>query len=301
MKIRYLWSATLLIFSSLADAEAKLYQASDLTPEHGFTTGVEGPAVDENGRLYAVNFGKQGTIGVIDKQGNAKHWINLPEGSIGNGIRFDQNGFMYIADYTQHNVLRIDPLSKEIKVYAHSKDMNQPNDIAISRSGNLYASDPNWTKGTGNLWLIKTNGEVVLLESDMGTTNGVEVSANDNKLYVNESVQRNIWVYDILDDGQVSNKRLFYHFDEHGMDGMRVDEKGNLYVARYGAGQVAMLSKKGKLKRNIDLKGKFPTNVAFGGPTGKTLYVTMQKRGMLERFTVRHTGRSVRLINYDPQ
>ena len=301
MKTRYLWIGILLLISDLVNAKTKLYQASDFTLEHEFTTGVEGPAVDSSGRLYAVNFGQQGTIGTIDEKGKASHWVDLPKGSIGNGIRFDDNGLMYVADYTQHNILQVNLSNKEIKVYAHEEGMNQPNDIAISKKGNLYASDPNWSEGTGNLWLINTNGEVVLLESGMGTTNGVEVSADEKKLYVNESVQRNIWVYDILDDGQVSNKKLFYHFDEHGMDGMRVDEKGNLYVARYGAGQIAVLSKNGKLKRNIELKGKFPTNVAFGGPKGKTLYVTMQKRGMLEQVRVRHTGRSIRLINYDAQ
>ena len=300
MKIRDLWILALLC-SYGADAKNKLYQASDFTQEHEFTTGVEGPAVDVDGQLYAVNFGKQGTIGIVDEKGNAEHWIDLPEGSIGNGIRFDEKGLMYVADYTRHNILQVNLKDKKVSVYAHDDRMNQPNDIAISKNGNLYASDPNWAEGTGNLWLINTRGEVVLLESGMGTTNGVEVSADEKKLYVNESVQRNIWVYDIQEDGQVGNKRLFYHFDEHGMDGMRVDEKGNLYVARYGAGQIAMLSKKGKLKRNIDLTGKFPTNVAFGGPTGNTLYVTMQKRGMLERFGVRHKGRSIRLINYDPK
>ena len=52
----------------------------------------------------------------------------------------------------------------------------------------------------------------------MGTTNGIEVSPDETKLYVNESVQKNIWVYDLDSDGNISNKILFYSFEDYGLD-----------------------------------------------------------------------------------
>ena len=76
------------------------------------------------------------------------------------------------------------------------------------------------------------------------------------------------------------------------MDGMRCDEKGNLYIARYGKGVVAKVSPKGKLLEEIKLKGEKPTNIAFGGEDGKTIFVTLQDRGYIEQFRVPDAGRS---------
>src|SRR6185295_11338525 len=99
-----------------------------------------------------------------------------PGKSVGNGIVFDRKGFMYIADYVGHNVLKIDPKTKAVSVFAHEPKMNQPNDLAIAPDGMLYASDPNWGNGTGQLWHIDTGGTMKKIAADMGTTNGIEVS-----------------------------------------------------------------------------------------------------------------------------
>lgn len=267
-------------------------QTTDYVADNVFTQGVEGPAVDAQGNLYAVNFGEEGTIGIIDKKDNAQLFVKLPQGSTGNGIRFDRQGFMYVADYSGHNVLKIDPKTKAISVHAHSDKMNQPNDIAIAKSGVIYASDPKWADNTGNLWMIATDGTVTLLEANMGTTNGVEVSTDEKHLYVNESVQRNVWKYDIdKTTGAVKNKRLLIQFPDHGLDGMRCDVGGNLYIARYAAGEVTVVSPHGTVIERIKLKGQKPTNVAFGGVDGKTVYVTLQERGAIETFRSERAGR----------
>lgn len=276
----------------LAAAPLALAQTTDYVTDNVFTQGVEGPAVDAQGNLYAVNFAREGTIGIIDKKDNAQLFMTLPEGSTGNGIRFDRQGFMYVADYSGHNVLKIDPKTKTISVHAHSDKMNQPNDIAIAKSGVIYASDPKWADNTGNLWKIATDGTVTLLEANMGTTNGVEVSTDEKHLYVNESVQRKVWKYDIdAKTGDVKNKRLLIEFSDHGLDGMRCDVEGNLYIARYAAGEVAVVSQHGTLIERIKLSGQKPTNVAFGGADGKTVYVTLQERGAIETFRSERAGR----------
>jgi len=282
-------TCALLAFIGASQAVA---QTTDYVADNVFTQGIEGPAVDAQGNLYAVSFGQDGTIGIIDKKDNAQLFVKLPEGSTGNGIRFDRKGFMYVADYSGHNVLKIDPKAKAISVHAHSDKMNQPNDIAIAKSGIIYASDPNWKDSTGNLWKVAIDGTVTLLEANMGTTNGVEVSTDEKHLYVNESVQRKVWKYDLdKKTGDVKNKRLLIEFADHGLDGMRCDEEGNLYIARYAAGEVAVVSPHGTVIERIKLKGQKPTNVAFGGADGKTVYVTLQERGAIETFTTSRAGR----------
>lgn len=264
---------------------------TDLLPEGTFTAGIEGPATDQAGNLYAVNYGKEGTIGMVKPDGSHACFLELPEGSIGNGIRFGKAGEMYIADYPGHTIWKVEMTTKAITRFAHEPRMNQPNDLAMAPNGTLYASDPNWAEESGQLWMITTEGKVLLLESAMGTTNGIEVSPDGNSLYVNESVQRRVWRYDIQPDGTVSNKRLFFSFEDYGMDGMRCDKNGNLYICRYDKGTVVILNEKGELRREIRLKGMKPTNITFGGADNRRCYVTMQDRGCFETFIAEYPGR----------
>ena len=244
-------------------------ETADLLPEGTFTNGIEGPATDKAGNLYAVNYGKEGTIGIVRPDGSPECCLTLPEGSAGSGIRYNKAGDMLVADYTGHNILKVDMQTKAISTYAHESRMNQPNDIALAPGGNLYASDPDWPNQKGQLWLITPDGKVTLLESDMGTTNGIDVSPDGKKLYVNESAQLKVWVYDIKPDGTLKNKQLFHTFEGFGMDGIRCDVKGNLYLCRYDKGTVAVINPKGKLIREIQLKGKKPSNITFGGPDNR--------------------------------
>lgn len=261
-----------------------LFVSKLFTAPGGFTAGVEGPAVDAAGNVYAVNFQKEGTIGVVNTQGMASIFVTLPQGSTGNGIRFGSRGNMFVADYTGHNILKVDMGTRAVSVFAHSSAMTQPNDIAISRRNSFFASDPNWKNGTGAIWYISSKGKVKLREANMGTTNGIELSPGNKKLYVNESVQRKVWVYDVNRKGRIRNKKLLIEFSDHGMDGMRCDTRGNLYIARYGKGTVAIVSPQGTLLHEVKLIGQKPTNIAFGGPDGKTVYVTMQDKGNIETF-----------------
>src|SRR6266852_633787 len=110
--------------------EDKLFVATPLTKAGSFTEGIEGPNCDAQGNVYAVNFGRQGTIGKVTPDGHGEVFVELPNGSIANGIVFDRAGLLYVADYVKHNVLRIDPHTRAITVFAHHDGMNQPNDLA---------------------------------------------------------------------------------------------------------------------------------------------------------------------------
>jgi sugar lactone lactonase YvrE len=280
------------IYITKPSDDTGFYQSIDWVTDGVFTKGIEGPAVAQDGTLYVVNYQKNGTIGRVSAKNEVSQFIQLPNNSIGNGLRFDKQGNMYIADYVNHNILIVESekldlaVHNTVAVYAHSPLMNQPNDIAINDAGIIFASDPNWAKGNGNIWRIGKDRQVTLLESGMGTTNGIEVSPDNLYLYVNESVQRNVWQYQLDKSGNLSNKKLFIHFTDHGLDGMRTDQLGNLYIARYGKGVIAIISPQGELLREVVLKGDFPTNVAFGGENGKRVFVTMQKRGAIESFLI---------------
>lgn len=267
------------------------YHSQPFTPIAGFPDGIEGPACDRHGNLYAVNFSRLGTIGKVTPEGESSLFVTLPTGSTGNGIRFTRLGQMLIADYTGHNILIVDMESREINVYAHNPGLYQPNDIAISANDIVFASDPSWENSCGRIFRIGSDGKFVLLEDGMGTTNGIEISPDERRLYVNESIQKRIWVYDLSQEGHISNKRLFYQFQDFGLDGMRCDVNGNLFVTRYGKGTVAMLNPSGQILREIQLHGKTCTNLTFGGPDGRTVYVTVADNGNIEKFQAEFAGR----------
>ncbi len=279
----------------LAAAE-KLFVATPLT-QGEFTDGIEGPACDRDGNIYCVSYRHARNIARVTPDGRAELFVALPEKSAGNGIRFDRAGTMFIADYTGHNVLRVDMTTRVVTVLAHNDTMNQPNDLAIASDGTLYASDPNWKNGTGQLWRVTRDGKTHREASDMGTSNGVEVSPDGRTLYVNESLQRNVWTFEISADGSLKNKRLLKKFDDFGFDGMRCDVDGNLYISRHGKGTVVKLSPQGDILQEIDVLGPNPTNICFGGKDGRTAYVTEAKEKRLVQFRVDRPGLEWKQLN----
>ncbi|MBV2128566.1 family 20 glycosylhydrolase [Arsukibacterium indicum] len=244
-----------------------------------FAPTIEGPAVDSKGNLYAVNFAVESTIGKVTPGGNASRYLSLPKGSIGNGIVFDKAGAMYIADYTAHNIWKYQ--HNQLSVHAHNSAMHQPNDLAILDNGVIFVSDPDWANNSGRVWRIAPDGNSKLV-AEMGTTNGIAVSPDQQYLYVNESVQRRIWRFNINSDHSLSNKQLIARFSDYGLDGMRVDRDGNLFVARYGKGTVIKLNSNGTLLAEYRLNNLLPTNVSLNNDE-TLLYVTVQQCGCIER------------------
>ncbi|MDB5598252.1 MAG: Gluconolactonase [Xanthobacteraceae bacterium] len=284
---------------SMSDASGQtLFDSRRLTPPGEYTGKIEGPAVDAGGTLYVVNFKTDGTIGQV-KPGTTKSepFAKLPAGSIGNGIRFDREGRMYVADFKKHNVFVFEAGQTVPQVYFHSDKFNQPNDLAMAADGTLYASDPNFTKKTGQIWRIargpdgKGHGEVLQsARPSMGTTNGIDLSPDGTKLYVSESVTREVWAYRI-DDGKLTEPVMLRKFDKFELDGLRTDVDGNIFVTRPGAGSVAMLTAGGVPVRDIPTKGKSPSNLTFGGPDGRTVFVTQVDGRFIESFRVERPGR----------
>ncbi|MBX2889825.1 MAG: SMP-30/gluconolactonase/LRE family protein [Saprospiraceae bacterium] len=273
-----------LLANFCCETASPLFTPQDFTAENLFSENIEGPAFDKKGQLYVVNFQRDGTIGKVHADGSCELFVQLPQGSIANSIQFNSRGEMLLADFPQHNILKVDMQTKQVSVLCHDERFNQPNDLCINAKDQIFASDPKWADGTGQLWHIGPNGQATLLESGMGTTNGIELSPDEKFLYVNESVQRKVWRYEVDAAGNVSNKSLFIEFPDFGLDGMKCDKAGNLYIARWGKGAVAIVSPEGVLLREIGLKGKKCSNLVFGGKDGRTVYVTLQDRKGMEMF-----------------
>ena len=272
---------------------------------------IEGPAVDAAGTLYVMNLHQKGTIGkVIPGATQSELFATLPAGSIGNGARFARDGRMYVADWKNHNVFVFERGQTVPRLYFHSDGcrpggpspcFNEPNDLAVAADGTLYASDPSFASGKGQIWRITRgpdgNGRGEVMSSDqptMGVTNGIELSPDEATLYVGESKTRSkrarLLAYR-LQDGRLVEQRVLKEFDLFDLDGMRTDIDGKLFAARPDAGTVAVFAPDGTFVREIPLQGKQPSNLTFGGPDGKTVFVTQGDGGFIEAFRVDRPGR----------
>lgn len=289
-----------VLLAGTASAQQNQFESAQLTPAGEYSRGIEGPATDAAGDLFVVNLGRSGTIGRV-KAGAARSelFATLPAGSIGNGIRFDKQGRMYIADFKKHNVLVIEPGQTQAKVYFHSDRFNQPNDLAIASDGTLYASDPRFPNA-GRIWRILRNadgtgrGEILASERAMSATNGIDLSPDETTLYVSEPTTRQVWAYR-LDGAKLVAPRLIKTFDAFELDGLRTDRTGRIFVARPLAGKVAILASdkppETALLREVTLRGKEPTNLTFGGADGRTVYVTQRDGRFIEQFRSDQPGR----------
>lgn len=294
--------ATLLCAALLSAADAlgasdRLFVSERITPRGEYTSEVEGPAIDATGHLYVVNFHRAGTIGVLAPGAPASRlFAVLPDGSVGSGIRFDRERRMYVADYRRHNIFVFEPGSTTPKLYFHSAEFSQPNDLAMARDGTLFASDPDFAHGTGRVWRIVRagNGEAagapMRSARPMGETNGIDLSTDGATLYVSETGTREVWAYRIEGD-ELTQPRLIVRFPSFKLDGLRTDRAGRLFVARPGSGTIAVVSPEGKILREVALRGKYPTNLTFGGPDGRTVFVTQVDGGFIEAFKSDVPGR----------
>ncbi|HEY1683115.1 MAG TPA: SMP-30/gluconolactonase/LRE family protein [Candidatus Tumulicola sp.] len=292
-----IWLASVLCTAGALGTPDRLFVSERITPPGEYTSEIEGPAIDAAGNLYVVNLHRAGTIGeLLLGASSSRLFAMLPDGSVGSGIRFDREQRMYVADYRRHNIFVFEPGTDTPKLYFHSGEFSQPNDLAMARDGTLFASDPDFADHSGRVWRIDraATGSVIGAPMrgprPMGETNGIDLSPDGTTLYVSETDTREVWAYQI-DGAALTHARLVVRFPSYKLDGLRTDRAGRLFVARPGNGTVAIVSPGGKILREIALLGKYPTNLTFGGPGGRTVYVTQVDGGFIEAFKTDVPGR----------
>lgn len=200
-----------------------------------------------------------------------------------NGLAVDITGHLLLAQHSGQLARRsgngtIIPI---VESYG-GKRLNSPNDLTIASDGTIYFTDPPYGVDKDNrqlsfsgVYRLSPNDELTLLTKALSRPNGIALSPDDSTLYVNDSAEKIVWAYDISEGGQIGNKRRFaVPHDERAKgkpDGLKVDAEGNLYTT--GPGGIWVYDAEGTLHTRIAVP-KPPTNVTFGGPAGKTLYIT---------------------------
>ena len=109
-------------------------------------------------------------------------------------------------------------------------------------------------------------------------------------MYVSESDTRAVWAYR-LEGTKLVDERLLTRFADFEVDGLRTDVEGRIFLARPSAGTIAVIAPDGSITREVPLLGKGPSNLTFGGPDGKTVFVTQTVGRFIEAFRVDRPGR----------
>jgi len=125
----------------------------------------------------------------------------------------------------------------------------------------------------------------------MRVTNGIDLSPDGTTLYVSESDTREVWAYRI-DGNNLADPRRLAVFNGSDLDGLRTDVDGKIYVTRNGDKSIAVIDPATRtVVRNIATIGKNPSNLTFGGPDGRTVFVTQVDGRFIESFRVDRPGR----------
>jgi gluconolactonase len=200
-----------------------------------------------------------------------------------NGITADNQGRILLA---QHDG-QVGRLTEAGEVEAlvteyEGQRLNSPNDLDVRSDGSIYFTDPPYGVSEeereldfSGVYRLHPDGTLELLTREFDRPNGIVFGPDESRLYVNDSQENLIRVYDVAEDGSISNSRIFAEPQdttaEGATDGMKVDTEGNLYTS--GPGGIWIYSPEGELLDRLSVP-EAPTNVAFGGSDMQTLYIT---------------------------
>jgi gluconolactonase len=195
------------------------------------------------------------------------------------GNAYDEQGRLYTCEFRERRVVRVAKNGKTDILAARygGKRFNAPNDIVVRRDGNVYFTDPAFGNQQDSreldfygVFRIAPKGDLEPIGRWTTRPNGIALSSNGRLLYVADSDARLVRVFDLDRAGAASNERVFIPKVEGVPGGVRIDEKGNLYVA---AKYVSVYSPKAELLKDIRL-AESPSNLTFGDPDFSTLYIT---------------------------
>lgn len=202
-----------------------------------------GIAFSRNGELFFANFEKEGVIGklALDLNNTKQVFIDLTEwvspvgefSSRAEGLRFDNEGRLLVADAGTGKLLRISPTAHKLEILADSYDgyrFGSVKDLAVAHNGDLFVSSPY----SGTIYRIRPDiGYVGILNDDLVRVQGLAISPDGKQLVAAEPEASRVVVYDIPDDFILVDSWTLVDFSPSGVEprGVAFDEKGRLFIA----------------------------------------------------------------------
>ena len=260
---------------------------------------LEGPSFDRDGNLYVVNapYGQILRIRPDTRIDIAAHYDGIP-----NGLKIHKSGEIFIAD-RQNGIMRMDPVSGKVATFL-GRDRLMPdykgvNDLFFRSNGDLYFTDQGSTdlrNPTGRVFRYSAAGKLDLLLDNVPSPNGIVMNPAETHLFIAVTFGPQVWRCGILADGSVDRLGAFQTFSGgySGPDGLAMDETGGLAVAVNRMGSVFLFDRQGEPTYRVrSCAGLMTTNLAFGGPDMKQLYITESETGSILVADVPVTGQKM--------
>lgn len=209
----------------------------------------------------------------------------------GNGMVYDAQGRLLVCEHSTSSLVREHPdgTREAIATHFRGKELNSPNDVITRSDGIIYFSDPWYGRMPvfgiererelgfqGVYRLADDELQLIVSEDEFEMPNGLCFSPDESLMYINDTPNALIRVYDVNDDGTITNGRLFLDnigsgvIEEGIPDGMKCDERGNVWVT--GPQGVWVISPDGERLGVIEVPENVG-NLAWGGPDWKTLFI----------------------------
>jgi gluconolactonase len=256
---------------------------------------LEGPSFDRAGNLYVTNI-PYGQIFKLSPQGEFT-LVGEYDGEP-NGLKIHKDGRIFIADHKQ-GLLLLDSASGKVEPYLdrpHGERFKGLNDLVFANNGDLYFTDQGESglhDPTGRLYRLRAEGRLELLLDNVPSPNGLVLTPNEDILYLAVTRNNAVWRVPLLEDGNLGRVGIFIQMSGGmGPDGMAIDAEGNLAVCHVGMGSIWLFSRLGRPIAEIQsCAGIGTTNAAYGGPDGKTIYVTESETGTILRAQLEVPGK----------
>ncbi len=251
----------------------------------------EGPCFDREGVLYFTECGSGWITRVAG--GEAAGYVH--SGSTPNGAVFDESNILWIAEAGTNQLLRYDGQELvEIAGEWDGKPLQKPNDLVFRPDGTIFMTGPggsNAEQPIGVVYHVTREGDLRVVADGLAFPNGLALTADASQLYVVETCRQLVLLYDVRADGGLDGGEVFAEMPGGvGGDGMALDVDGNLYVAHFGMGEIAVFAPDGGRIDTLPAGGEKPTNVAFGGDQMRNLYVTEVATGAIYRLQPGNEG-----------
>ncbi len=276
------------IFANLPDELRVRNKTNELSKfvDGEFDSFLEGPSFDRRGNLYCVDL-VFGRIFRVDAEGEFQ--LIMQYDGEPNGLKIHRDGRLFVAD-RRHGIIVIDPTSKRIQNIAERYDLEPfkgPNDLVFSPAGDLYFTDQGMSdlvNATGRVFRLRADGRLELLLDKLPSPYGIALDPSGRVLYVALTRANRIIKVPVLPDGRLSRVLNFIQLSGGGgPDGIAVDSEGGLAVAHPMLGAVWLFDRKGQPALRVNLcRGVLGTNVAYGGPDGRRLYITEAETGTIQ-------------------
>src|SRR5258708_16580266 len=198
-----------------------------------------------------------------------------------NGLKIHEDGRIFIADRKQ-GLMLLDPASGKVSAACdrpRGERFKGLSDLIFAKNGDCYFTDQgesDMRDPSGRLYRLRVDGRLELVVEHVPSPNGLVLTPNEEILYLAVTRGNAVWRVPLLPDGSTQRVGIFIQMSGGtGPDGMAMDEAGSLAVCHVGMGSVWLFSKFGRpLAELKSTTGVATTNIAYGGPDRRTVYLT---------------------------